>query len=337
MVVLLLFKAGWLTTGPGPKIRTWPTPSAVIAGFMLALTIGSVGASAQPARSENLTGTVACDDWRLFPDADFVRFSDTLESLDLCIAYEPFQAGGIEWRLLRLQRSPTIPPSAPLVVVLHDDEDAALAGALGLLALRDVQVVTLDANEQRLWNGVDPNRMFVAQGAVVSACPHLQHLDHRFAATLLRDWDGQSPVVSLHSNAPGYLGDGENGRGSISMLSLKPHQHAYPASLRAEPSEIDTRLSDPDNLIYITGPTPLPGEQQSALIPDLQARGLNVLYSRINPLSQDCSLSDFLTLAGQSALYFNIEVKEGDTAVALTMTRRLMRAIDQHIPATDRP
>lgn len=301
-----------------------------LVAVLLALLIPSARANAQLWPM----ATITCEDWRLFRDVDFFRHQATLDSLNPCISYEPFVAGGIEWRLTRLQQGPLIPREAPLVVVLHDDENAALTGALGLLALRDVQVVMLDAEEGRLWGGVDPNRMFVDFGAVVASCPHPLNLDHRFAAAILRDWTGTVPILSLHSNAPGFQGDGEGGRGSISMLAAKPHQQAFPAA----PDPRNPRLSDPDNLIYMAGPTPLPGPLQSALLEPLRQTGLNVLYSQINPMKQDCSLSDYLTLRGQSDLYFNIEVEAGDTAAALTMIRKLMRVLDQyHEPQQTRP
>ena len=55
---------------------------------------------------------------------------------------------------------------------------------------------------------------------------------------------------------------------------------------------------------------------------------MNVLYSQIAPEIQDCSLSDFLTLRGQSDLYFNVEVEEGDNASAVALARRLIFVLE---------
>ena len=265
-----------------------------------------------------------CQDWRLFQDADFIRHAETMLSLNPCVAYEPLIAGGVEWRLVRLQQGPAIPKSAPLVVVLHDNEDAALVGALSLLAIRNVQIVMLDSAENRHWGGLDPNRLFVSPGAMINNCPFPQHLDARFANAILRDWSGQHPVISLHSNAPGMHGDGADGRGSISILGPKKHQRAFPAA----PNPLHPRLTDPDNLIYITGLTEAPSAGQSEVVRRLRAGGVNVLYSQIAPEIQDCSLSDFLTLRGQSDLYFNVEVEEGDNASAVALARRLLFVLE---------
>mgnify|MGYP001550268807 FL=1 len=267
---------------------------------------------------------LACQDWRQFRDADFIKHAATMESINPCVAYEPVLAGGIEWRVVRMQQGPQIPQTAPLVVVLHDNEDAALVGALSLLAIRDVQVVMLDTDESRDWGGVDPNRLFVSAGSIINACPYPLNLDAAFAQAILRDWSGQHPVISLHSNAPGILGDGEGGRGSISMLRPQPHQRAFPG----RPAPDHARLSDPDNLIFITGLFPAPSPVQNDLIRRLQGVGLNVLYSQVTPLNQDCSLSDFLTLRGQSELYFNVEVEEGDDVSAVTLVRRLLFVLE---------
>lgn len=265
-----------------------------------------------------------CQDWRQFRDVDFVNHAATLASINPCVTYEPLLVGGIEWRLVRMQRGPQIPAAAPLVVVLHDNEDAALVGALGLLAIRDVQVVMLDTEESRDWGGVDPNRLFVSPGSIINACPFPLQLDAAFAQGILRDWSGQHPIISLHSNAPGILGDGAEGRGSISMLRPKRHQRAFPALL--DPHH--PRLTDPDNLIFITGPGPAPSPVQANLIHRMQGAGLNVLFSQVTPMTQDCSLSDFLTLRGQSDLYFNVEVEEGDNPSAITLARRLLFVLE---------
>ncbi len=265
-----------------------------------------------------------CQDWRLFQDADFIQHAETMAGLNPCVTYEPLISGEVEWRLVRLQQGPEIPKSAPLVVVLHDNEDAALVGALSVLAIRNVQVVMLDTAESRDWAGVDPNRLFVSPGAIINNCPFPQHLDAGFAQAILRDWSGQHPVISMHSNAPGMHGDGANGRGSISMLGPKKHQRAFHAAI----DPFQPRLTDPDNLIYITGLGPLPGPVQGDVIFRLRDAGVNVLYSQIWPETQDCSLSDFLTLRGQSDLYFNIEVEEADGASAVTLARRLLFVLE---------
>ena len=273
-----------------------------------------------PANPAAAQRQLACQTWQDFNDADFALHAKTFKNLSPCIAYEPFEASGTDWRLVRIQRSATVPEDAPLVVVLHDDEDAAFLGALGLLGRFDVQIVALDTGEERLWQGMDPNRLFVETGAIISGCAYADRLDHRFASAILRDWNPRFPLISLHSNAPGHRFDQRGGRGSISLLFADPDQRAF----AGVPDPAQPRLSDPDNLVFLGGPGPVPSPRQARLIPRLQSAGLNVLYDPILEAAQDCSLSDFLSLRGQSDLYFNAEVEEGDFETALTMTQRLM-------------
>jgi hypothetical protein len=171
--------------------------------------------------------------------------------------------------------------------------------------------------------------MFVEPGAIIGGCPNADALDAAFATAVLRDWTGRDPILSLHSNAPGIAGDGAGGRGSISLLRPGPGQLAFAGA----PVATEPQLADPDNLIYITGPTAHPNLEQRTRIGQIQAAGLNVLYSRIDPRAQDCSLSDFLTLRGQSDLYFNVEVEEGSVSSALGLVRRLMGVL-YPLPAT---
>ena len=294
--------------------------SDLLKRFFLAILLCGLAVPAAAQKPDVLV----CQDWQQFRDADFVKHRTTLESLNPCVSYEPLLAGGIEWRVVRMQRGPKIPRNAPLIVVLHDNEDAALVGALSLLAIRDIQVIMLDTEESRDWGGVDPNRLFVSPGSIINACPFPLQLDAAFAQGILRDWSGVHPVISMHSNAPGIYGDGEGGQGSISMLRPAPNQLALPG--RLDPGH--PRLSDPDNMIFITGPAPAPSPIQQELVRRLREIGLNVLFSQVTPMTQDCSLSDFLTLRGQSDLYFNVEVEEGDDISAVTLVRRLLFALE---------
>lgn len=299
--------------------------SPLLALLLTALVCAAPVSAQEIAVPRELT----CEDWRRFADADWHRHAETLNALDVCLSYEPVVAGGIVWRLVRLQRTAAVPAPAPLIIVLHDNEDAALVGALSVLALYDVQIVTIDADEDRLWQGVDPNRMSVEPGAIIDGCPNADALDAAFATAVLRDWTGRDPILSLHSNAPVIAGDGAGGRGSISLLRPGPGQLAFAGA----PVATEPQLADPDNLIYITGPTAHPNLEQRTRIGQMQAAGLNVLYSRIDPRAQDCSLSDFLTLRGQSDLYFNVEVEEGSVSSALGLVRRLMGVL-YPLPAT---
>ena len=181
------------------------------------------GAKTRPLGVSGLAAVSRC---RLYPAR-----RNNAEPEPVC-AYEPLIAGGVEWRLVRLQQGPAIPKSAPLVVVLHDNEDAALVGALSLLAIRNVQIVMLDSAENRHWGGWTPTVCLSVPGAMINNCPFPQHSGRPLRKRVLRDWSGQHPVISLHSNAlrACIWATAQTVGGRYRCLALKPHQRAYPAS-----------------------------------------------------------------------------------------------------------
>ena len=127
---------------------------------------------------------------------------------------------GFVWHLLRFKS--TVRPVGPLWMVPHDDENAAFEGAITALKRHGGVAVVVNSGpgsaRRQAGEGIcgvrtdvvascDPNRNFSASSP-------------KFTDAFLSQKPAGQPVIALHTNSPGFSGDGHGGNGEITMLDV---------------------------------------------------------------------------------------------------------------------
>jgi hypothetical protein len=102
-----------------------------------------------------------------------------------------------------------------LWIVPHDNEGDAFDTAVYGVRTYGGTVVAVKTGGKRMNGLQDPNRNFDIGGG--EQCPRQVARSPDYTKRVMRWWDGSAPILALHTNEPGYEGDGKGGRGTISI------------------------------------------------------------------------------------------------------------------------
>ncbi|WP_420393426.1 hypothetical protein [Acuticoccus sp.] len=251
------------------------------------------GAPAGPSpRTEAAPGCLAPS---ALADAD-----DDLSVLgEVCAEETRFTENGVDWRVQTFRSG----RAGPLFVMPHDDEDAALATGAAALATYGGTLTAVESGGRRFNGGVDPNRNFHA-GAL--ACGGARST--AFVAAMV---PRGSPVVALHTNAPGSARTG--GTGSISIRAPYDGATAFPA---------EGPLAKEDAMVILASRRGPDDGRVRGLVERLNAAGVNVLVETVDTARTDCSLSHYAVANGLD--YANVEAADGDAATQRAILAVLM-------------
>ncbi len=243
-------------------------------------------------------------------DRDAVRRAALLADPALCLGVAKVDGATGPWTLIVVAHRDR---RGPRWVVPHDDEQAGFdAGVEAVLRYGGV-LVAVEAGEQRMRRGVDPNRVFGA-----GACRR-GRADPAYTTAVLAGWDRRLPVVALHSN--------ERRGGTISMARPYAGATAFraPSPVHRTPGVGTARVPrrDDDTMVVLAGRASPSGAVPRAAIDWFTARGANVLYETVRADHSDCSLSNHVALAGLGRSY-GIEVAHGDTPSARALVDLVM-------------
>lgn len=264
------------------------------------------------------------------PDDDIIRHRDDPAYFDgLAISETKFSEAGFNWQLIRYVNSAK--PDGPLWMVPHDDENAAFDAVIA--ALREYGGVAIAVNSsagsQRNQKGngtcggrpmtvtsCDPNRNF----SIATPLYTQAFLDQRPA--------GQ-PVIALHTNKPGFGGDGSGGSGHISMFAVARND-SFMGSGSVQ------SLANPDTfgLMSYRAGSSVP-QQVANCRTAMNAAGVNFWQERV--AKSDGSMSNYLVLNQPDVLYFNAESREEtDLAVAAARHALMIAAFMQNCAGAHR-
>ena len=127
-----------------------------------------------------------------------------------------------------------------------------------------------------------------------------------FTEALSRHFSRRYPVLTMHSNENGHVGNG--GRGHISAARSSATMKGIMAS------NPQGGLSDEDNAVLTAGLKPFEADAKAQKLAGyLGARGINMIYEHVRPERNDCSFSFHVKLNGLGD-YYNIEVEHGRVA-----------------------
>jgi hypothetical protein len=229
-----------------------------------------------------------------------------------------FRENGFDWHLLRFVNADR--PDGPLWVVPHDDENAAFDAMIAALRKYGGTGIAVDTGpaSTRRQPGSGPCGV---RPMVSSACDPNRNFDRRtplFSSAILDLRQAGQPVIALHTNSDGFAGDGEGGRGDISMLDaaayragvVRPRANGYFGNGTVP------QLDNPD--IYAILPYARAKGLSAADVKcrqALNAAGANVWHEHVGV--SDGSLSNHVALNLPDVRYMNAEARrDADLAEA---------------------
>jgi hypothetical protein len=230
-----------------------------------------------------------------------------------------FRENGFDWHLIRF--ASTAKPDGPLWMVPHDDENAAFDAMIA--AVREHGGVGIVVN-----SGPGSLRRQAGNGVCgvrpqnVSSCDPNRNFDARtplFTDAFLSQQPAGQPIIALHTNTPGFWGDGHGGRGEITVLDRDAYRRGVtkaregaifgvnpaPTMANYDTLGLTTYLASDGN----------PNEAKAKCGQGVANSGVHFWHERVG--KSDGSMSNYLALNYPDIGYFNAESRaEVDLAVA---------------------
>ena len=263
-------------------------------------------------------------------DDDIARYREqTGKDFPLISRVSNFSENGYAWRLVHYTVTPPKAPHvrrplAPFLVVLHDNEDAAFDTMVAALRIYGGTAVAVETPLRDPMSGQPYRRRYMPPGPATPdglLCqrkarearycdPNRNFGLHNplYTGAILSTRLNWGPIIALHTNSPGYDGDGEDGRGNISLLG--EGKALRPGAFRGQASDFHGFTDDDFILMPVQGPAPIRPDAKCGQ--KLVNMGINIWYEAISHDDYDGSLSHF-AMRENLGSYYNIEV--GSTPV----------------------
>lgn len=232
----------------------------------------------------------------------------------LCVDQITFEEGGYSWKMLLVTHPKA--PKGPFWFLPHDNEQSAFDAAVYATRKYGGGFLAVMANDQRHFEGQDPNRNFGDTRATAQNCSKQNQPAPRYGKIIFHIIDtyraSSMPYLALHNNTDG---------GGISILRSTNSVHSFPAYKTIINGQ---GLKDEDSLIYIAGKSKTPNKKK---LKKLLKHGLNTRYETVNSSNNDCSLSNYVVLNHHTEKYYNIETQHGDLKTQKKMIDILMKIL----------
>ena len=253
-------------------------------------------------------------------DDDVARNSGTPAFFEnIQISEYRFSENGFDWHLIRFANASK--SNGPLWMVPHDDENAAFDAMIAAVKEYGGTGIAVNSGPGSMRRQVGNGRCGVKSDQVNSCDPN-RNFDAStplFTAAFLDQRAAGQPVIALHTNSPGFSGDGHGGRGEITILDIsaakrggiKPRRDAIFA-VNPKPSMTNY---DTLGLTAYLARDGKPDAAAKACGLGIAKNGVHFWHERVN--SSDGSMSNYLVLNHPQISYFNAESRaEVDLAVA---------------------
>ncbi|MBL0925223.1 MAG: hypothetical protein IBJ12_12250 [Sphingomonadaceae bacterium] len=266
---------------------------------------------------------VSSDAYLQLEDDDLRRNQGVSGFLDgIAVSQLRFSENGFDWHLIRFTNPAK--PDGPLWMVPHDDENAAFDAMIA--AVKEYGGVGIAVNSGpgslRRQAGYGPCGVRLAKS---SSCDPNRNFDHHtplFTSAFLSQRVPGQPVIALHTNTHGFSGDGQGGRGEITIVDrdayrrgeIKPRDGGlFAIQPRPEMANYDTL----GLTAYLAseGKPPKDAEKCGRAIADA---GVHFWHERV--IQSDGSMSNYLVLNQPDIPYFNAESRD-DIDLALSASR----------------
>jgi hypothetical protein len=263
-------------------------------------------------------------------DDDIIRHTgDPGYLTGITVTQTRFTENGFNWHLIRFTNSAK--PDGPLWVVPHDDENAAFESMIDALRLYGGIGIAVNSGPGSERRQAGYGRCGVQAKTTSSCDPNRNFSDYSplFTAVILDQISPSQPVIALHTNSPGFAGDGQGGSGDITILNAAAYRYG---SIRPRAGGKFGINQPPELINYDTlGLIPYLNTQGA---PDkkTEACGLGLIKAGVhfwaeNVGRSDGSLSNYIILNRPDIAYFNAESRrETDLAIASARHRLMIAA-----------
>ena len=230
-----------------------------------------------------------------------------------------FSENGFDWHLVRFVS--TERPTGPLWMVPHDDENAAFDAMIAAVKTHGGVGIAVNSGpgSARRQSG---NGICGVRGGTTTSCDPNRNFGAKtpfFTSAFLSHGADSQPVIALHTNSPGFSGDGNGGRGEITIYDIAAfkrgeinprHGGTFAVNPAAEMANADT-LGLTAFLAREGGPDDAKAKCGQAIAND----GIHFWHERVS--KSDGSMSNYLALNRPDIAYFNAESRsEADLAIA---------------------
>jgi hypothetical protein len=247
----------------------------------------------------------------------------------IAISEYRFSENGFDWHLIRFASASK--PEGPLWMVPHDDENAAFDAMIAAVKEHGGVGIVVNSGPGSLRRQSGDGVCGVRPG-IVSSCDPNRNFDATtplFTSAFLGQRPSNQPVIALHTNAAGFSGDGQQGRGEITVLDreaarrgqIKPRSGAlFAVNPKVEMANYDTL-----GLTAYLARNGKPGATASKCGQAIATSGVHFWHERVSV--SDGSMSNYLILNRPDIAYFNAESRaEVDLAVAAARHKVMIAA-----------
>jgi hypothetical protein len=258
------------------------------------------------------------DKWSEISGADFAAIKD--DDIQRHSGHAAYFAGiqieewyirenGFGWHLLRFVN--IAKPIGPLWIVPHDDENAAFEAALVALKEYGGVAVVVNSGPGSVRRQAGNGTCGVRADVVTSCDPNRNFADTspKFTDAFLSQRPAGQPVIALHTNSPGFFGDGQGGRGDVTILDAAAFGRGeiqsrsdghFAVNPAPEMANYDTLA-----LTAYLSQGGEPGATAVACRNAMTNAGVHFWHERV--IYSDGSMSNYLALQHPDIAYFNAE------------------------------
>lgn len=257
-------------------------------------------------------------------DDDFARHRDPAEWKGLKVSRVEFRDERAAWRLWQIESA----RKGPLWFVPHDNENGAFEAALVAVRKYGGTIVAVDSGVLPGADGIRMNRA-VDYGRPIDPNRNFDDALPFYARTILAHRG--SPIIALHTNAPGFDSSESHcnrsdpvGSGIISIRYCDDTLTPSASGSRSWPWDDDDSVAF---ATYRTGQSPSAAWCRDKLV----ALDFNVVQERV--VTSDGSLSNYAVLRGLPYLNFETQDRGLSPQGLNEMRDRLMFMIDKALAA----
>lgn len=230
-----------------------------------------------------------------------------------------FVENGFKWHLIRFVNADK--PDGPLWMVPHDDENAAFDAMIAAVSAQGGVGIAVNsgARSSRLQSGYGICGVRVSASSLCDPNRNFDSKTPQFTSAFLSLRPIAQPVIALHTNSPGFSGDGKGGRGEITIWDIAAARRGEFIPRRGGILAINptAEMANADTLgltAYLARDGK-PDEVKANCGQAMANNGVHFWHERV--AKSDGSMSNYLALNRPDIAYFNAESRsEADLAIA---------------------
>ena len=231
---------------------------------------------------------------------------------DIEISERRFVENGFAWHLIRFASKERA--KGPLWIVPHDDENAGFDAMIAALKTHGGVGIAVNSGSGSL-RQQSGNGVCGVKSDMVTLCDPNRNFDQRtplFTSAFLSERVIGWPVIALHTNSHRFSGDGQSGRGEITVLDIAAFGRGVivPRSGGHFAVKPKTEMANYDTLgltAYLSQKR-MPDADAIACRNAMIKAGVHFWHERVG--TSDGSMSNYLAINRPDIPYFNGESRE---------------------------